>query len=290
MRVSHLCHRMDLLRTVSELRYALASYPSSAIGFVPTMGNLHEGHLSLIQQARQENAIVIVSIFVNPTQFDDPNDYQTYPRTLEADLKLLEPLSVNFVFSPTVKEMYPVQTDPIRFQVGDLARYWCGAYRPGHFDGVVQIVTKLFNLVQPRRAYFGEKDYQQLRIIEELVKCYHFPIEIVRCPTVREADGLAMSSRNRLLTPEQRKQAVVLYRVLSKMNELAKEGMQTRYLIQQVEPILQHYPLFQLQYLGVADGITLHPLQRLSKERKPKAMIAGFFGSVRLIDNIPLNL
>lgn len=281
---------MKVIRTVSELRYFLSTHSNSAIGFVPTMGNLHAGHLNLVQWARKENEIIVVSIFVNPTQFDDPHDFQIYPRTLEEDLHQLEAHYVNYVFCPRVEEMYPIWPDSITFQVGELGRYWCGAYRPGHFNGVVQVVAKLFNLVQPRRAYFGEKDFQQLRIIEEFVKAYHYQIEIVRCPTIREEDGLAMSSRNRHLTPEERKQAIVLYRVLSKLNEYAKEGMQVKQLIAQVMPLLEEYPLFRLQYLGVADSFTLRPIEILRKKNQPRAMIAGFIGKTRLIDNMSLNL
>lgn len=195
----------------SELRRSLTEQ-NVTVGFVPTMGALHEGHLSLLERARKENDCVVLSIFVNPTQFDDPSDLQRYPRTLEADLALVGSL-VDYVLLPTPETMYP---DDYRYRLTEysLSARWEGAHRQGHFEGVLTVVLKLFNLVQPHRAYFGEKDWQQLRLISDMAKGLFLPVEVVACPTVRDADGLAMSSRNRRLSPTARTKAAAFPRIL----------------------------------------------------------------------------
>ncbi len=189
---------MRSFTTVEGLQQALAN--SSDIGFVPTMGALHAGHLSLVEQARKNHPTVVVSVFVNPTQFNDPNDLKCYPRTLDADLALLEEAGVDYVFAPSVEEIYPT-TDPRTFDFGQLDKVMEGATRPGHFNGVAQVVSRLFEIVKPRKAYFGEKDFQQIAVVREMVRQLGMPVEIVACPIVRDTDGLALSSRNTLLVP-----------------------------------------------------------------------------------------
>ena len=212
---------MQRVESCEELRRLLDAYRvlSRTIGLVPTMGALHAGHVSLIKRAMAENEIVVVSDFVNPTQFNNPNDFKTYPRDLFSDAKLVESIGATLFFTPSEQEMYPTP-DTRTFSFGNLDKVLEGAHRPGHFNGVAQIVSKLFELVQPTRAYFGEKDFQQLVIIKELVKQLRMRIEIVPCPIVREADGLAMSSRNQLLSSECRRDAPVIYEAISNLKRV----------------------------------------------------------------------
>jgi pantoate--beta-alanine ligase len=232
-----------------------------SIGFVPTMGSLHAGHVSLIKRSLQENAITVVSIFVNPTQFNDPKDLERYPRKDEEDLALLRSLQVDYVFFPDYKTLYP---DDYQFRVTEsiISSIMEGSSRPGHFDGVLTVVMRLLNIIQPTRSYFGEKDYQQYLLIREMVRSFLMPVEIIPCPTVRDADGLALSSRNVLLTPEDRQKAPMLFRLLSStqstdaiMIELERHGFHVDYII---------------DYEGRRFG-------------------AVYLGKVRLIDNVPLN-
>lgn len=256
------------------------------VGFVPTMGYLHEGHLSLVRRAREECASVVVSIFVNPTQFGPNEDLARYPRDLERDLRLLAPLQVDVVWTPTVEEMYPpgYQT---WVTVEELTKPLEGAMRPGHFRGVTTVVSKLFNAVQPQRAYFGQKDAQQAAVIRQMTRDLSYPIEIVVCPTVREADGLAMSSRNTYLSPAERQAATVLYRALTAAQNAYQAGERNAERLRAIMlEVLKSEPLAQVQYVSCADYDTLQELE----EVRGKALLsmAVFIGKTRLIDNLVL--
>ncbi|GAB4449466.1 MAG: pantoate--beta-alanine ligase [Anaerolineales bacterium] len=256
------------------------------VGFVPTMGYLHEGHLSLIRRAREECRRVVVSIFVNPTQFGPNEDLARYPRDLERDLSLIEPLGVDLVWTPTAEEMYPkgYQT---WVEVEAVTRRLEGAMRPGHFRGVTTVVAKLFNVVQPHKAYFGQKDAQQAAVIRRMTMDLNFPIEIVVCPTVRETDGLAMSSRNVYLNPEQRKAATVLFRALSAAKELYEAGERNaEKLRERMKEVLAAEPLAEVQYVSCADYDTLEELSEITG--KALLSMAVFVGKTRLIDNFVL--
>jgi pantoate--beta-alanine ligase len=255
---------------------------AGTVGFVPTMGYLHEGHLELARRARRECGTVIVSIFVNPTQFGPKEDFKTYPRDTDRDLALLEPLT-DLVFMPSLEEMYPAGSGTW-VDVAGLTDVLEGASRPGHFRGVATVVTKLFNIVQPDRAYFGEKDAQQLRVIMKMVRDLDMPVEIVPCPTVREPDGLAMSSRNTRLTPEQRRAAPVLYRSLMMAGEMWSTGEHDVATIRQaMTKLIETEPLAQIDYISLADPDTLEELEGAH----PRALVsmAVRFGATRLIDN-----
>lgn len=255
------------------------------IGFVPTMGALHPGHLSLIKKARRENDVVVVSIFVNPLQFGPNEDYQRYPRPLDADKKLLRKNGCDFLFLPSVKEIYP-QAQLTYVNVGKLSDTLCGAFRPGHFRGVATVVAKLFNIILPQRAYFGQKDYQQLKIIEQMTKDLNFPIKIVPCPIVREKDGLALSSRNVYLSPEERKQAAGLFQALQMAKNLitSKKIYNSQAIISEIEKIIKNNPLSRIQYIKVCNPDSLEDIPEI----KDKALIAlaVWIGKTRLIDNI----
>ena len=258
---------------------------SGTVGLVPTMGYLHEGHLSLVRRAREECDHVFVSIFVNPTQFGPKEDLSKYPRDLERDFRLIEPYT-DVVWTPSAEMMYPhgYQT---WVEVEALTKVLEGAMRPGHFRGVTTVVAKLFNGVQPHKAYFGQKDAQQVAVIRQMVRDLNFPIEIVVCPTAREADGLAMSSRNVYLDAEQRKAATVLFRSLSAAKELYESGERSgEKLRQTMKDTLGAEPLAQLQYVSCADYETLEELDRIN--RKALLSMAVFFGKTRLIDNFVL--
>jgi pantoate--beta-alanine ligase len=271
--------------TLDELRSARLSLDGT-VGLVPTMGFLHEGHLSLIRHAREECDHVVVSIFVNPTQFGPKEDLSKYPRDIERDLKLIEPLGTDLVWMPTAEIMYPkgYQT---WVEVEAITSPLEGAMRPGHFKGVTTIVTKLFNGVQPHKAYFGQKDAQQAAVIRRMTLDLNFPIEIVVCPTVREADGLAMSSRNIYLDPEQRKAATVLFRSLSAAKEAYENGERDAEKIRgRMKDVLSGEPLADAQYVSCTDYDTLEELTEI----KGKALLsmAVFIGKTRLIDNFVL--
>jgi len=276
---------MQVVRTIAEVRAIRRALPGTW-GFVPTMGYLHEGHLSLVRRARAENDHVAVSIFVNPTQFGPHEDYNRYPRDLERDLRLLEPLGVDLVFAPSVEEMYPpgFQTWVI---VEGVSRPLEGAARPGHFRGVATVVTKLFNIVQPDRAYFGQKDAQQAVVIRRMVQDLNIPVEIVVCPTVREPDGLAMSSRNTYLNPEERRAATVLFRALQAAKARYEQGERdAERLREAMREVIQAEPLARLDYVSVADPETLQELDRV--EDRALLSLAVYIGKTRLIDNILL--
>ncbi|WP_322802184.1 pantoate--beta-alanine ligase [Thermoflexus sp.] len=276
---------MQVARTIAEARAIRRALPGTW-GFVPTMGYLHDGHLSLVRRARAENDHVAVSIFVNPTQFGPHEDYNRYPRDLERDLQLLTPLGVDLVFAPPVEEMYPpgFQTWVV---VEEVSRPLEGAARPGHFRGVATVVTKLFNIIQPDRAYFGQKDAQQAVVIRRMVQDLNIPVEIVVCPTVREPDGLAMSSRNTYLGPEERRAATVLFRALQAAKARYEEGERDAERLRAVmREVIQAEPLARLDYVSVADPETLQELSRV--EDRALLSLAVYIGKTRLIDNILL--
>ena len=256
------------------------------IGFAPTMGALHEGHLSLYKAAKKENDEVISSIFVNPTQFNNPDDFQKYPKTLEKDLELLEKAGVDAVYVPNVEEMYPDGLNSKKYDFDGLENEMEGKYRPGHFDGVGTIVEELFRQVQPHNAYFGEKDYQQLAIIKKMVEKTKLPVKIHGVPTLREEDGLAMSSRNVRLTETQRKEATIIYETLEKVKEwfkvLSVEEIKLRVL-----EIFRNSN-FELEYFVIADEKTLKETDYFYKDKNYRAFIVAYAGNVRLIDNMHL--
>lgn len=279
---------MKVITSSEELKKALLPHYDSkkSIGLVPTMGALHQGHLSLVKKATSENEITVISIFVNPTQFNDLEDLKKYPRTLEADLALLEKANVDIVFAPTVEDVYPTK-DTRTFSYPPLDEVMEGKARPGHFNGVCQIVSKLFTLTNPTRAYFGEKDFQQLAIIREMVRTYPFQIEILGCPIMREIDGLAMSSRNMRLTPIQRTQALNISKTLFS----AKEKVETYTLPSLkvwVENEIEFSEGLDLDYFEIVDGNTLQPIENWQDASYIVGCITVFCGEVRLIDNITL--
>jgi pantoate--beta-alanine ligase len=276
---------MLTIKTLTELHTARLLFPSR-VGLVPTMGYLHEGHLSLVRRAREECDHVVVSIFVNPTQFGPKEDLSKYPRDLGRDLSLLEPLGVNLVWMPTEEVMYPpgYQT---WVDVETITRPLEGAMRPGHFRGVTTVVAKLFNGVQPHKAYFGQKDAQQAAVIRQMTRDLSYPIEIVVCPIVREPDGLALSSRNVYLDPEQRKAATVLSRSLRAAKELYDEGERDAEKIRgKMKEVLASEPLAEVQYISCADYNTLEELDTVTG--KALLSMAVFIGKTRLIDNVVL--
>ena len=256
------------------------------IGFAPTMGALHEGHLSLYKAAKKENDEVISSIFVNPTQFNNPDDFQKYPKTLEKDIELLEKAGVDAVYVPNVEEMYPDGLNSKKYDFDGLENEMEGKYRPGHFDGVGTIVEELFRQVQPHNAYFGEKDYQQLAIIKKMVEKTKLPVKIHGVPTLREEDGLAMSSRNVRLTETQRKEATIIYETLTKVKEwfkvLSVEEIKLRVL-----EIFRNSN-FELEYFVIADEKTLKETDFFYKDKNYRAFIVAYADTVRLIDNMHL--
>lgn len=256
------------------------------IGFAPTMGALHEGHLSLYKAAKKENDEVISSIFVNPTQFNNPDDFQKYPKTLEKDLELLEKAGVDAVYVPNVEEMYPDGLNSKKYDFERLENEMEGKYRPGHFDGVGTIVEELFRQVQPHNAYFGEKDYQQLAIIKKMVEKTNLPVKIHGIPTLREEDGLAMSSRNVRLTETQRKEATIIYETLVKVKEWFKV-ISPEEIKQRVTDIFRNSN-FELEYFVIADEETLKEANAIDEEKEYRAFIVAYADTVRLIDNMHL--
>lgn len=277
---------MKLIQTIQELRTELDALrkQGKSIGLVPTMGALHEGHASLVKRAVAENDVVVVSDFVNPTQFNDPNDLIKYPRTLDADCALLEKEGAYIVFAPSVEEVYP-EPDTRTFSYAPLDTVMEGKYRPGHFNGVCQIVSKLFMMVEPDKAYFGEKDFQQLAIIREMVKQMEFPLQIVGCPIVREKDGLALSSRNARLSEEQRQQALNISKTLFKSLEWAA-GHSVEETQQFVEKSIAEAEGLELEYFEIVDGVILQKISAWEDAPYVVGCITVYCGEVRLIDNI----
>lgn len=281
---------MLIFNNKADLRSHLSRYSgkNSSIGFVPTMGALHDGHLSLLQQSVKDNDVTVISIFVNPTQFNNPEDLEKYPRTLEADIAKIETVSsAIIVFAPSVKEMYEGNTQSAIFNFDGLENQMEGSHRPGHFDGVGTIVKKLFEYVQPDKAYFGEKDYQQLQIVKKLVEKYDIPVTIAGCPITREANGLAMSSRNQRLTAAERDKASLIYKTLTTVRErFATENIEA--INTYVTNVFSGHPEFELEYFEIADEETLVPA-KVKENKQYRAFISVMLSNVRLIDNMSLN-
>lgn len=277
---------MKLISTIKDLKSLLDECRAAGktVGLVPTMGALHQGHASLVERAVKENDVVVVSVFVNPTQFNDKNDLKNYPRTLDADCALLEKIGADITFAPSVEEMYPTE-DTRQFSFAPIDTVMEGACRPGHFNGVAQIVSKLFYAVEPDKAYFGEKDFQQLAIIREMVRQLDLKLEIVGCPIVREADGLAMSSRNTLLTADERQRALTISRALFDSLDYAA-GNSLAATKTFVEEKISSTPGLELEYYQIVDGNTLQEINEWSDSDYVMGCIALFCGKIRLIDNI----
>lgn len=262
---------------------------SQTIGFVPTMGALHDGHLSLIEASEKDNQTTVISIFVNPTQFNNSEDLKKYPRTLEADIQKIEKKFPNvLVYAPEVEDIYNNKTESKKYYFDGLEHQMEGKFRPGHFDGVGTIVHKLFQIIQPQKAYFGEKDFQQLRIIQKLVEKQKLNIEIIPCPIFREKNGLAMSSRNERLSPSTREEAKIIFECL----QIAKQHFTSK-SISEIKKIMQdfwkNHPKFTLEYVEIANENTLKPSIKKLKNQHYRAFIAVFVEEVRLIDTISLN-
>lgn len=277
---------MRVVKTISELKSLISGYKqeNKTVGLVPTMGALHAGHKSLVDRARKENDIVVVSVFVNPTQFNNKQDLATYPRTEERDCAFLEAAGCDVVFMPAVEEVYP-EPDNRQFDLGAVAEVMEGAHRPGHFNGVAQIVSKLFGFVEPDRAYFGEKDFQQIAVIRKMVQLEGFKLQIVACPIKREDDGLALSSRNVRLTAEQRQLAPNIYRVLKESCNFAKS-----HTVAETEKFvvdsLNALPQMEVEYYSIVDALTMQPVSDWADADSITGCITVYCGEVRLIDNI----
>ena len=277
---------MKVIHTIKDLQAELSVLKAQGkkVGLVPTMGALHAGHASLVKRSVNENEVTVVSVFVNPTQFNDKNDLVKYPRTLDADCKLLEACGATYAFAPSVEEMYP-EPDTRQFSYAPLDTVMEGAFRPGHFNGVCQIVSKLFEAVKPHRAYFGEKDFQQLAIIREMVRQMQFDLEIVGCPIVREEDGLALSSRNARLSAEERENALKISQTLFKSRTFAATHAVSETL-KFVEDAIAAVPGLRLEYFEIVDGNTLQKVDNWNQTSYVVGCITVFCGDVRLIDNI----
>ncbi|MFJ8065114.1 pantoate--beta-alanine ligase [Psychrobacillus sp. NPDC096426] len=274
---------MQTVQTIDELKHILKANKNKTIGLVPTMGYLHEGHQALLNRARKENDFVVASIFVNPAQFGPNEDLDRYPRDIERDLKIATEAGVDLIFNPTPEEMYPFESG-ITIQVGNLSTKLCGESRPGHFDGVLKVITKLFNLVQPTNAYFGQKDAQQLAIIETFVHAYNFPVQIVRVQTVREADGLAKSSRNVFLSESERAEAIHLHKALTLATEQWKQTKNVDEAIAVGKAHIEEHTAGKIDYFEVVT----YPLLQPVSEHASQLLFATavFFEKARLIDNI----
>jgi pantoate--beta-alanine ligase len=282
---------LQILKTLAAMRAARQALRQSgrSVALVPTMGALHPGHLSLVRAASRAGDAVVVSIFVNPTQFGPGEDFSRYPRTLEADCALLEAEGVDLVFAPSAAEMYPSGAASVTVQVGEIGERLDGVSRPGHFTGVATVVAKLFHLVEPRRAFFGQKDAAQVAVLRAMVRDLNFPVELVICPIVREPDGLAMSSRNRYLSVAERQQALVLSRSLREVDALVAAGeTRTATLIEAVQRLFAAQPLLRADYIAAVDPLTLQRVERVSEGTL--FAVAAFAGETRLIDNVVISL
>jgi len=283
---------MKIIESPQEMQRQVEAWrlDGKTIGFVPTMGALHQGHLELVRRTRKENSIVVTSIFVNPTQFRPGEDYEKYPRVFERDCALLQSNNCDVAFAPTKDAMYPAGATTF-VEVGVLGETLEGEIRPGHFRGVATIVAKLFNLVRAHRAYFGEKDFQQLKVIEAMTRDLNFEIEIVPCPTIRESDGLALSSRNAYLSSQEREAAPAIFRALSAAQKLATRGESNVEILRDaMHEILANEPRLQPEYSVVVNAQTLEPIEKLTHKKPARALIAARAGSTRLIDNAALEL
>lgn len=292
---TEILRRMIIAKTLAEFESARAAIGGDKkVGFVPTMGALHEGHLSLIRKSVEECDVTVISIFVNPTQFNNQNDFNTYPRTVDNDCKLVEPVGVDIVFAPRVIDIYPnaakgdgTPLDERVLNLGGLDTYGEGPRRPGHFNGMAQVVTRLFDIVKPTHAFFGEKDFQQLAIIEYFTKDLQYPIQIVRCPIARGEDGLALSSRNELLTPEQRAAAPHIYKCISKGVDIVGKVSVAK-AIEDITNDINSNPLLETEYVEIINGKTLEPVTDWDQAETIQLSCAVFAHPVRLIDNLKL--
>ena len=280
---------MLIFTKISELRDFLASERKKGreIGFVPTMGALHAGHLSLVEIAAKQCDLVLASIFVNPTQFNDKKDLERYPRTIEEDKNLLRTVPCDAVFIPSVEEMYPKEEN-VSFDFGELEKVLEGKHRPGHFNGVAQVVRKFLLIVEPDKAFFGMKDMQQLMIIQELVMQMKIKTEVIPCPTLRETDGLAMSSRNSLLNTEERNAAVLLSRLLLEAKQNYQKGISPKEIKEKVEKALSTNSIYKPDYFAICEKQNLKEINSFEKGREYIALIACYVGKIRLIDNLIL--
>ena len=277
---------MTIIETVVLLQEELSKYRDTGktIGFVPTMGALHEGHATLVKQCVRENDVTVVSVFVNPTQFNNPDDLRLYPRTPEEDWQLLESIGSDIVFAPTVEEMYP-EPDSRQFDFGELDKVMEGAFRPEHFNGVAQVVSKLFEIVQPHVAYFGEKDFQQLAIVKKMVQQLKLPVKVMGVPTVREANGLALSSRNQRLSDEERENASAIYRILRESTSLMSQKSPNQ-ISSWVKEAINNVTGLRVEYFAIADAYSLQPISNWKEADEVIGCTAVYCGDVRLIDNI----
>ena len=281
---------MQVFKTKKELKtyFQDAGFEKYKIGFVPTMGALHKGHLSLIAESKKNNSFTVVSIFVNPTQFDKAEDLEKYPRTLKEDISLLKTAGCDVVFTPSVEEIYQNDVSSEEFDFDGLEHQMEGEFRKGHFNGVGTIVKAFFEIVTPTHAYFGEKDFQQLQIIKKMVEKKHLPVSVVGCPIYREENGLAMSSRNERLSKQERKEASIIYTLLKTVRENAQKES-VHQLTQRVHSALKTNPLFELEYFTIAEESTLKNASEILPNKNYRAFIAVYARSVRLIDTISLN-
>jgi pantoate--beta-alanine ligase len=281
---------MLIFTKISDLKAFINAQKAKGkvIGFIPTMGALHKGHISLIEASKEACDVTVVSIFVNPAQFNDKRDLERYPRTPEKDAEMLKEAGCDAVFMPEVAEMYPVKDERV-FDFGMLDKVLDGALRPGHFNGVAQIVSKLFDAVEPHKAFFGNKDLQQVLIIKALVKKLNYTIEIVACPILREEDGLAMSSRNALLSPEEREAANIIPQLMFEAKEMRSEGKSVGDIKNYIQLELSKNKIYKSDYFEICDGNSLESLSTFSQSKNPVALIACFVGKIRLIDNISLS-
>ena len=279
---------MKIYTKIGQLRKELAENRSlgKIIGLVPTMGALHEGHLTLIEEAAKNCDLVVCSIFVNPTQFNEPLDFQKYPRPIENDKRKLIAASCDILFEPNVEEVYPIPDTNI-YNLGNIMHVLEGAYRPGHFNGVVSVVKRLLEITEPDFAFFGEKDFQQVMVIKQMAEKFEFKTKIISCPTIREPSGLAMSSRNQLLNPEEREQALVISQTLHKAKEMVNSHSPASIKAWATEFLTSH-PFLNLEYFEIVNSRTLEPIENISTDMDAVALIAARIGGVRLIDNIKL--
>lgn len=273
---------MKIFTTKNEITQYFTAKQGKIVGFVPTLGALHQGHISLIKQAQQNNSEVVCSIFVNPTQFNDPKDLEKYPRPIAADIALLEQSGCDVLFNPTVSEIYD-DNEKWHLDIGDLEHLLEGKFRPGHYQGVTQVVSKLFTIVKPDLAFFGQKDYQQFLIVSKMVDLLHMPVQLVMCPTQREADGLAMSSRNIHLTPYDREHALILSKTLNWVKTNFDAG-NIPAIKHRAESMISNEPGIELEYFEIVDGKTLHTA--VSDTQNIVALVAARAGKTRLIDNM----
>lgn len=280
---------LQQIETIEALREQIraARRQGKRIGFVPTMGYLHEGHLSLVEEAKKRTDFVVMSIFVNPLQFGPSEDYERYPRDLERDSRLAAEAGVDLLFTPSVAEMYPTQVKTT-VSVSGVSEPLCGRSRPGHFDGVATVVMKLFQIVQPDEAFFGQKDAQQVAVVEQMVRDLSVPVTIIPCPIVREADGVAMSSRNVYLSPEERKQAAVLYRSLQMAKELLAQDKAPAQVRSEMMRLIEAEPLAQIDYIEILNYPDLTPVEAAGTGQQILVALAVRFGATRLIDNMIL--